>query len=39
METDPSLLPSAVEEMLRYVTTFIAFFRTATKDTDYAGCP
>ena len=28
-----------VEEMLRYVATFIAFFRTATKDTELRGVP
>ena len=39
LEADPSLLPTAVEEMLRYVTTFIAFFRTATKDTELRGVP
>src|SRR6201992_2482481 len=37
LEADPSLLATAVEEMLRYVTTFIAFFRTATKDTELRG--
>ena len=37
LEAGPSLLPTAVEEMLRYVTTFIAFFRTATKDTELGG--
>jgi cytochrome P450 len=39
LEADPSLLPTAVEEMLRYVSTFIAFFRTATKDTELRGVP
>ena len=39
LEADPSLLPTAVEEMLRYVGTFIAFFRTATKDTELRGVP
>src|ERR1700740_3826921 len=37
LEAEPSLLAPAVEEMLRYVTTFIAFFRTATKDTELRG--
>jgi cytochrome P450 len=39
LEADPSLLATAVDEMLRYVTTFIAFFRTATKDTELRGVP
>jgi cytochrome P450 len=39
LEADPSLLPTAVEEMLRYVGPFIAFFRTATKDTELRGVP
>ena len=39
LEADPSLLPTAVEEMLRYVSPVIAFFRTATKDTELRGCP
>jgi cytochrome P450 len=39
LEADPSLLPAAVEEMLRYVGPFIAFFRTATKDTKLRGVP
>jgi cytochrome P450 len=39
LEADPSLLPTAVEEMLRYVGPFIAFFRTATKDTKLRGVP
>ena len=39
LEADPSLLPSAVDEMLRYVGPFIAFFRTATKDTNLRGVP
>jgi cytochrome P450 len=39
LEAEPSLLPTAIEEMLRYVTTFIAFFRSATKDTELRGVP
>ena len=37
LEADPSLLPTAVEEMLRYVSPVIAFVRTATKDTELRG--
>lgn len=39
LEADPSLLPIAVEEMLRYVGPLIAFFRTATKDTELQRVP
>ena len=39
LEAEPSLLPTAVEELLRYVGTFIAFLRTATKDTELRGVP
>jgi cytochrome P450 len=39
LEADPSLLPTAVEEMLRYVSPIIAFVRTATKDTELRGVP
>src|SRR5215472_12145332 len=34
---DPSLIPSAVEEMLRWVTPVIHFRRTATRDTELRG--
>ena len=34
---DPSLIPSAVEEMLRWVTPVMYFRRTATKDTEIRG--
>jgi cholest-4-en-3-one 26-monooxygenase len=34
---DPSLLPSAVEEMLRWVTPVMHFRRTATRDTEIRG--
>ena len=37
LEADPSLLPTAVEEMLRYVSPVIAFVRTATTDTELRG--
>jgi cholest-4-en-3-one 26-monooxygenase len=37
--SDESLLPSAVEEMLRYVTPVMNFRRTATCDTDIGGHP
>jgi cytochrome P450 len=37
LEADPSLLPTAVEEMLRYVSPVISFMRTATKDTELRG--
>ena len=36
---DPSLLDSAVEEMLRWVTPVIHFRRTATRDTELRGKP
>jgi cytochrome P450 family 142 subfamily A polypeptide 1 len=34
---DPSLIPSAVEEMLRYVSPIHAFSRTTTQDTEIRG--
>jgi cholest-4-en-3-one 26-monooxygenase len=34
---DPSLIPSGVEEMLRWVTPVMHFRRTATKDTELRG--
>lgn len=34
---DPSLVPSAVEEMLRWVTPVMYFRRTATRDTEVRG--
>ena len=37
LEADPLLLPTAVEEMLRYVSPVISFLRTATKDTKLGG--
>jgi cytochrome P450 len=39
LEADPSLLPTAVEEMLRYVSPVNAFLRTATKHTELRGVP
>ncbi len=36
---DPSLIPGAVEEALRMYPAFAHFRRTATKDTEIAGCP
>ena len=39
LEADPTLLPTAVEELLRYVSPVIAFLRTAMKDTELRGVP
>src|SRR5439155_7437367 len=36
---DPSLLPTAVDEILRYGTPIIYFRRTATRDTEIRGVP
>lgn len=36
---DPSLLPTAIEEMLRYTAPVTVFVRTATKDTEVRGIP
>ena len=36
---DPSLIPGAVEECLRMYPAFAHFRRTATRDTEIAGCP
>jgi len=36
---DPSLIPGAVEECLRMYPAFAHFRRTATTDTEVAGCP
>jgi cholest-4-en-3-one 26-monooxygenase len=36
---DPSLIPSGVEESVRMFPAFAHFRRTATKDTEVAGCP
>jgi cytochrome P450 len=37
LAADLSLVPTAVEEMLRYVSPVISFLRTATKDTELRG--
>jgi len=37
LEADPSLLPTAIEEMLRYISPVNVFLRTATKDTELRG--
>jgi cytochrome P450 len=39
LRTNPSLLPSAVEEMLRYVPPVLMFRRTTTRDTELSGVP
>ena len=36
---DPSLLPTAIEEMLRYTSPVTVFVRTATTDTELGGIP
>ncbi len=36
---DPSLIPAAVEEMLRIVSPVLSFQRTATQDTELRGVP
>ena len=36
---DPSLLPTGIEEMLRWATPVMSFRRTATHDTELAGQP
>ncbi len=36
---DPSLIPNAVEEILRYDSSIFAWRRVATKDTDISGIP
>jgi cytochrome P450 family 142 subfamily A polypeptide 1 len=36
---DPSLLPQAIEEMLRLVSPVLSFQRTATRDTEIRGVP
>ena len=37
LKANPDLLPTAVEEMLRWVTPVVQFRRTATQDTEIAG--
>jgi cytochrome P450 len=39
LAVDPSLLPTAIEEMLRYTSPVTVFVRTATKDTELRGIP
>jgi cytochrome P450 family 142 subfamily A polypeptide 1 len=39
MAADPSLVPDAVEELIRWVTPLNNFFRTATADGSIAGTP
>ena len=39
LQTDPSMMPTAVEEMLRYISPVMWFLRTATKDTEVRGIP
>jgi cytochrome P450 len=39
LAADPSLLPTAIEELLRYTTPVTVFVRTATKDTELRGIP
>jgi cholest-4-en-3-one 26-monooxygenase len=39
LRADPSLLPAAVEELVRYTTPVLYFARQATKDTAIAGVP
>jgi cholest-4-en-3-one 26-monooxygenase len=39
LRDDPSLLPVAIEEMLRWVTPIVNFQRTATTDVEVAGVP
>lgn len=36
---DPSLIPGAIEEMLRLVSPVVSFARTATRDTELRGVP
>jgi cytochrome P450 len=39
LDADPSLLPTAIEEMLRYTSPVTVFVRTATTDTELRGIP
>ncbi|MGV0717180.1 cytochrome P450 [Mycolicibacterium sp. XJ662] len=39
LAADPSLLPTAIEELLRYTSPVTVFLRTATKDTELGGIP
>ena len=37
LHADPSLVPSAIEEIVRYASPVIHFRRTATRDTELRG--
>lgn len=39
LAADPALMPTAIEEMLRYTSPVTVFLRTATKDTELRGTP
>jgi cytochrome P450 len=39
LAADPALMPTAIEEMLRYTSPVTVFVRTATKDTELRGIP
>ena len=39
LRTDPALIPSVVEEFLRWTTPVISFMRTATRATELGGVP
>ncbi len=39
LHADPSLVPSAIEEIVRYASPVIHFRRTATRDTEIRGVP
>jgi cytochrome P450 len=39
LAADPSRIPTAIEEMLRYTSPVTVFARTATKDTELRGVP
>jgi cytochrome P450 len=39
LAADPTLLPTAIEEMLRYTSPVTVFTRTATRDTELGGVP
>jgi cholest-4-en-3-one 26-monooxygenase len=39
LAADPALIPTAVEEVVRWVTPFTHFRRTATRDTEIRGVP
>jgi len=39
LRTDSALIPSVVEEFLRWTTPVISFMRTATRATELGGVP